>query len=297
MAFTLRRFDDPAAFDAAARDFLLAHEAENNLIIGLLNALMLTGEYGEQPPYLALIEDADGAPVVAVMRTPPRNLLVSFTLLNEADAEAAFAPVADDAFALYGPTVPGVQAEARIAGRLADLWAARTGQTTRLAIALRIYRLTTVIPPPRPVAGAMRLARATPDDIALIAEWQFGFQMDAFGHGDREESRRYAERIASSPAHVRGAAFWEIDGAPVAMAGYMGPTPNSFRVGAVYTPPEHRRNGYAGALVAAISTHILAMGRSMATLFTDLSNPTSNHIYQEVGYVPVCDVDEYHFDP
>jgi len=30
-------------------------------------------------------------------------------------------------------------------------------------------------------------------------------------------------------------------------------------------------------------------------LFTDLANPTSNHIYQTIGYVPVVDVDQYHF--
>ncbi len=32
-------------------------------------------------------------------------------------------------------------------------------------------------------------------------------------------------------------------------------------------------------------------------LYTDLSNPTSNHIYQAIGYRPVCDVDAYAFDP
>ena len=34
---------------------------------------------------------------------------------------------------------------------------------------------------------------------------------------------------------------------------------------------------------------------SYGLLFTDLSNPTSNYIYQAIGYKPVCDVDEYKF--
>jgi predicted GNAT family acetyltransferase len=40
---------------------------------------------------------------------------------------------------------------------------------------------------------------------------------------------------------------------------------------------------------------MLAEGRRFCFLFTDLGNPTSNHIYQEIGYRPVADVDVYRF--
>ena len=36
-------------------------------------------------------------------------------------------------------------------------------------------------------------------------------------------------------------------------------------------------------------------GRRFCFLFTDLANPTSNKIYQAIGYEPVCDVDQYGF--
>jgi hypothetical protein len=39
----------------------------------------------------------------------------------------------------------------------------------------------------------------------------------------------------------------------------------------------------------------LASGRSFCFLFTNLANPTSNHIYQTIGYQPVVDVDQYKF--
>jgi len=32
-------------------------------------------------------------------------------------------------------------------------------------------------------------------------------------------------------------------------------------------------------------------------LFTDLANPTSNHVYQAIGYQPVCDANDYVFLP
>ncbi|RMG86271.1 MAG: GNAT family N-acetyltransferase, partial [Chloroflexi bacterium] len=46
----------------------------------------------------------------------------------------------------------------------------------------------------------------------------------------------------------------------------------------------------------ALSQWLLEQGRQFCFLFTDLANPTSNHIYQEVGYEAVCDVDVYHFE-
>lgn len=75
----------------------------------------------------------------------------------------------------------------------------------------------------------------------------------------------------------------------------MGATPHGMRIGAVYTPQDYRRNGYASACVAQLSHAILQMGKTFCFLFTDLANPTSNHIYQDIGYRPVADVDEYRF--
>jgi predicted GNAT family acetyltransferase len=64
----------------------------------------------------------------------------------------------------------------------------------------------------------------------------------------------------------------------------------------VYTPPALRGRGYASALVAAVSQAQLDAGRRFCFLFTDLANPTSNRIYQDIGYEAVCDVDEYRFE-
>ncbi len=75
-----------------------------------------------------------------------------------------------------------------------------------------------------------------------------------------------------------------------------GRTPNGVRIGAVYTPPKYRGRGYATACVAALSQRMLDTGLAFCFLYTDLSNPTSNNIYQRLGYHPVRDVVDYHFD-
>jgi predicted GNAT family acetyltransferase len=68
------------------------------------------------------------------------------------------------------------------------------------------------------------------------------------------------------------------------------------RIGPVYTPPQHRRRGYAGSAVAAASRRALAEGATRCMLFTDLANPTSNKIYAEVGYRRCADWEEIALD-
>jgi predicted GNAT family acetyltransferase len=47
--------------------------------------------------------------------------------------------------------------------------------------------------------------------------------------------------------------------------------------------------------VVALSQLLLDTGYAFCFLFTDLNNPTSNHIYQEIGYRAVSDVDSHAF--
>ena len=84
-----------------------------------------------------------------------------------------------------------------------------------------------------------------------------------------------------------GYRIWE-DGEPVSFTGFGGPTASGIRIGPVYTPQHLRRRGYATALVAEVSRDLLARGHRFCFLYTDLANPTSNAIYQGIGYRLVC---------
>jgi uncharacterized protein len=48
--------------------------------------------------------------------------------------------------------------------------------------------------------------------------------------------------------------------------------------------------------VASLSQRLLDEGRTFCFLYTDLSNPTSNRIYIDIGYEPVCDSWNYRFE-
>ncbi len=92
------------------------------------------------------------------------------------------------------------------------------------------------------------------------------------------------QRILQVPQDIAGRFVWQVDGQPVCLVGYGSPTPHSMRIAPVYTPPQHRRHGYAGACTAEACRYIPDSSKSFVTLFVDAANPTSNHVYQAVGF-------------
>jgi predicted GNAT family acetyltransferase len=129
----------------------------------------------------------------------------------------------------------------------------------------------------------------------LILEWIKAFNRDALDEEieDERAERTFNRHVASTDA--TGIYVWEEAGEVVSIAAGTRPTPNGISIGLVYTPPEKRRKGYASACVAALSQRLLDSGYTFCSLYTDLANPTSNHIYQEIGYRPLCDADDYVF--
>ena len=94
-----------------------------------------------------------------------------------------------------------------------------------------------------------------------------------------------------------GITVWQVGAVPVSMAGRTRTVAGMVRVAPVYTPPELRGRGYAGAATAAVSQAALDAGVREVVLYTDLANPTSNALYQRLGYRPVEDRVVFSFEP
>lgn len=269
---------DPAEFRARTHEFLLAREPENNLIYGILAGI----EAGRYDDFLLVTLEDRGRIQAAAMRTPPRNVVLSW-MTDEAAQQLATK--------IDGP-LPGVNGPGTTAASFARVWAARTGVRADRTMPQRIYALREVIDP-GPIAGTMHDAHL--DDVELRAGWMCEFAAEALNEiTDPDEARDISTRVLTSAAG--GHVLWKIAGEPVALAGFGGPTPNGIRIGPVYTPPRHRGNGYASALVAGLSARLIARGRRFCFLYTDLNNTTSNKIYSRIGYEPVCDADVYAFE-
>lgn len=260
---------------------MLTREAEHNLMLGLTRSLLKNPS--EVPPYHALVLK-NGQAIAAALRTPPYNLLLSHIADEDALGLLAFNVLN------HYKTLPGVHGTQ--AKTFALIWEQIAKQVPFLAANQRLYRLDSVNLPTG-IAGQMRFA--TDSDHDLLLQWIGAFYADIEDDDERtpEQNQRVLDRF--TPDNGAGIVLWEVDGQPVSMAGYNSPTPHGIRISSVYTPPEHRAHGYASACVAHLSQYLLENGFEFCCLYTDLSNPTSNHIYQQIGYTPVVDVDIYEF--
>lgn len=282
-------YQNPENFQETVTPFLVQHEAENNLLLGVL-ANLIGGEYQDHPPYLAAVHSRAGIELV-VMRTPPFPVLLSFR--DAPPGQDLVSLVNTDLMRSYGKELSGMTGITSLVGEFVRRWKTRSGGKAELDMAMRIYRLDAVVPA-EGIPGTLRPARSS--DRALIREWLAGFQKEALQEeAVPERLEQSVEAFLSADPELRGLTIWDVDGSPVSMAGYTGPTPHGIRVSYVYTPAALRRKGYASACVAALSQQLLDRGFDFCFLFTDLHNQTSNHIYQQIGYQPVVDVDSYRF--
>jgi len=122
------------------------------------------------------------------------------------------------------------------------------------------------------------MRRACHHDVQMSIEWGQGFA--------RETGVTFPSTVHVVESWVEHGLLyvWEDKGRPVSIVIAHGRTPNGVRIGYVYTPPESRGRGYASALVAEVSQSMLDLGYDFCVLYTDLANPTSNRIYQRLGY-------------
>jgi predicted GNAT family acetyltransferase len=275
----LRTYASAAEFLTVTEPSLRREEAINNVIYGIALAQAAHPDRITTPPFLATVH-AGSVLAYAALMTPPWRLLLY--------AETPAPP-----FALLieqlrhgGWSVPGVTARSPLAEQFAAAWGAATGAQCTIDVRMRVFELRTVIWPPLP-RGHLRLA--TVDDLKLVHRWYCEFSKEAV-HNDPLPTMEGMRRVVED----RSVYLWE-DGEPVSLAARGRRLPHGASVGPVYTPPEKRGRGYASACVAALSQAILDAGAHYCTLFTDLANPTSNHIYQRIGYRALCDFDEYSF--
>lgn len=187
-----------------------------------------------------------------------------------------------------GRALPGVRGAIDSARLFAKAWQLETGRQSQLQMAQRMYQLTELV---EPTGVPGRARAATPGDLRLCVDWMQAFHDEAIPYEPfGEVQRTIQQRIAGG-----GLFLWLAGGHPVAMAGTSATVAGVARIGPVYTPPGRRRLGYGSAVAAAATRAGLASGAHRCMLITDLANPTSNAVYQRLGYRPAGDAADYTF--
>ncbi|TDD27620.1 GNAT family N-acetyltransferase [Actinomadura sp. KC06] len=271
MAWTLT--DDLQEFLARADGFLRRDPVANTVTLTVTEHLCAQGPGVYGKAFFGWW--TDGGPVEGtVLRTGAYPPLLS-AMPERAAHELA------RALARRGEAVSDVNAERTAAAAFAGTWSDETGAVSRVAERQRLYRLDRLIVPDPPPEGAARIAGDA--DRALLLDWFAAFHQEAGGHGGPNPvvfDRKLGDGCIT---------LWEDGGRPVAVAGRTPIVAGVARVVSVYTPVEHRRRGYGAAVTAAVTRAAREAGAADVVLFTDLANPTSNGVYQRLGYRPVVD--------
>jgi len=279
------RYDAPD-FATAVQPVIERHPAQSSVLATVLDQVLhgVLHAAGHPEAFWLLLTEA-GKPVAAAMQTPPFNLFL--TPLPEADQETAAGKLAETLLAA-GQQLPGVTGQVSDADAFARTWSALTGCRRNVAMIERLYELRDL--PAEPAAsGAARLA--TESDVELAADWMTAFMLEALPHREVLD----AEQAVRNRLNRGWYLLWEDGGEPVSLAGLHPAAAGVSRIGPVYTPAFRRRHGYGSAVTAAASRLGFEQGAQACVLYADLTNPTSNGIYQEIGYRPVGDSAEIAF--
>ncbi len=260
-------------------DMLYQSEAEYSLMLGLAEA----GIKQNKNVGKFYITQSDSV-LNGAGHVTDRNLIIS-NLSNE-----SILALADQ---LYFDQInfPGVVGPVAPAELFAKTWAGLAEKKYKIGMQQKIYQLEKVILP-KPVSGSILVCNES--HLDLITQWVYEFSLESLAHevNTIERAREFAaNKIPKGEVYI-----WSDEkGIPVSMNSVGRSTKHGISISAVYTPKNFRHRGYASALVAATSQQMLNHGKKFCMLYTDLSNSTSNKIYQGIGYQEIATSVNYIF--
>jgi predicted GNAT family acetyltransferase len=278
--------DDVDDFHARAGNFLRSRPALHNTPLTDIEKLRTRGAdaHGAEATVFGRLES--GGEVRAIFYRNPRGYL-SVTPLSAEQAGTLAAHLAG-----LGHSPSGVFADHDTATAFVETWQRHTGAAPTPFWRTHLYRLGALTPPqPRP-EGRGRIVDGK--DHEQVVRWCREFCVDV---GEQPSIDLIdAGSWADSRFGDRHFTFWEApDGTSVSMAAATSIVGGMIRVDPVYTPAHLRGRGYAGAVTVEVSRAALAAGATDVVLFADPTNPTSNALYQRIGYVHVADFTGYKF--
>ncbi len=261
----IKVYQDNIEFRQEHLNFLYQEEVKNSLMIGISSRLDVKDSH-----YVAsLIGDHVLLGVLA-----GKNLILSANTLEEDVYQELVEHMEKIPY-------PGIVGEKNICLAYQKAYENHTKKAMNVGMNQRIYYCKKVVQVSN-VEGNFRVA--TEDDFSVLIDWVYDFIVRIEG----EKSAKDSEEVLHHILGEKRLFVLEKDGELLTMCARSRPLNKSETVALVYTPVPLRNHGYASKAVEQL-TRLLLEEREMATLYTDLANPTSNSIYQKIGYVPYCD--------
>ncbi|GLV61570.1 acetyltransferase [Bacillus mycoides] len=264
----LHVYEEVLRFKEDVTSFLEKNEQANNLILGVLQVV-------QEPIFMAVAKRGEEVTIV-FLQTVERQMIVATSEIAEED----IVELAKELTKVY-PDIPGFIGNKKVIKKLAEEIAILEQKKIVVGMEQGVYELKRV--KKKWNDGIFRTINS--DELPLIEKWIYQFCEDVKLPTTKEEAKQTAHTLITTN-RLFGL---EVGGKLVSVAAKTRPTTNNITVNFVYTPKEERKKGYASNCVAALSQRMLDEGYKTTTLYTDLANPTSNKIYQEIGYEEIME--------
>lgn len=278
------QYSEIGQFISENEDSMLEHESENNLLLGLADSIAKSKRPFDHPLFLAC-KNEQGNVIAQALRTNLERPL-AITRLTEQNVELLC-----EYLLLNKVILSGVVGPKSASIRFNQLWCEMNSIQSSIGMEQGIYELTKIIPP-RQITGSLH--RVCESDRAIVLPMIEGFVIDCFP----EDLNPQKTAMHSWELQIKNHSLYVLknfEDQIVSMACSSRESKNAACISLVYTPPHLRGKGYASQTVAALSQKILDSGKSKCNLFTDLKNPTSNSIYQKIGYQWVSESRHFNF--
>jgi uncharacterized protein len=194
---------------------------------------------------------------------------------------------ASEAFLARQIKIPAVMGPGDLALRFAEAWRQRTQTDFQLTERDYLYELRQLEKAP---SSQGKLRRAVLEDMPVLRPLFRAYYREDLGMTPTEQEleRSIIEQLAENEIYL-----WAEAG-PKSMVTAMLPFDSGVELANVFTPPEHRKKGYATACLTAVCQDLLQRYASIV-LFVGQHNSAAQALYAKLGFQVVDEMNTYTF--
>jgi len=278
-----KKYDNTKEFVEENEKLILEKEWLNNLMVANYQDFLKNGL--DASSLLAIVTDGGKTELIMLLRKPWKLLLYSPTG-NITNKLYKFA--AEEVYKI-DRNLPGVNTEKEIGKIFADEYCRIANKKRELHLEMRILVLEKLLK--ADLKDDVIYRKAEIKDKEILKRFTQEFYNEALNEVLTDEvlEEKFYNYLE------KGYYVLEKNGKVVAQTVLSRALKNGKCVSGVYTPKEERGKGYAYNLVYRVSKEFLENGAKYCVLFTDDSNPISNHVYEKIGYVRKVDTFDLDF--
>lgn len=278
-----KKYEDQNEFIKENKKLILEKEWLNNLMVGNLDDAINDGI--DENWLLARVTNNEKTELIILLRRPWKLLLYSPTD-NKSDELYKFA--AEEIYKV-DKNIPGVNTEKEIGKKFSEEYWKIAKKEWKLRFEMRILLLEKLAK--AKLRDDVTYRKAEQRDKEILKGFSKEFHREAL---NEERSEELLEESFNKNLE-KGYYVLEKDGKIVAQTVSTRKLSKGKSVSGVFTPKEERCKGYAYNLIYRVSKEFLDNGAEYCVLFTDDTNPISNHVYEKIGYVRKVDTIENDF--